>query len=94
MSLPCAAATIPDATAAAAPPLEPPVDRPRSHGLWAAPCARGSVVTVLAISGVFVRPIDTNPALRYRSTNHVSESACQSMSFNTCKPKWYGSPAS
>ena len=32
MSLPCATATIPAATAAADPPLEPPVDRSGAHG--------------------------------------------------------------
>src|SRR6266404_2131792 len=32
-SLACAAATMPDATAAAEPPLEPPVERLGSHGL-------------------------------------------------------------
>ena len=44
--------------------LDPPVERVRSHGLWAAPYATGSVVTVLAISGVFVRPSEMRPAAR------------------------------
>ena len=64
MSLPCAAATIPDATAAAEPPLEPPVDRSTSQGLCAAPYATGSVVTVLVSSGTLVRPRQTKPAAR------------------------------
>ena len=64
MSLPSAAATSPAATAAAAPPLDPPVDRSRSHGFRVGPYAIGSVVTVLAISGRFVRPSDTSPARR------------------------------
>src|SRR5215470_6550402 len=34
-SLPCAAGARPEATAAAAPPLEPPADRLRSHGVRA-----------------------------------------------------------
>ena len=34
-SLPCANGTSPAATAAAAPPLEPPADRSRSHGVRA-----------------------------------------------------------
>ncbi len=36
-SLPCAAATIPEATAAALPPDEPPGVRSWSHGLWVMP---------------------------------------------------------
>ena len=46
MSLPCATATMPAATAAADPPLEPPGERLRSHGLYVGPYASGSVVTV------------------------------------------------
>ncbi len=34
-SLPCAAGARPDATAAAAPPLDPPADLVRSHGVRA-----------------------------------------------------------
>ena len=37
MSLACATGTMPDATAAAAPPLEPPGECSRLHGLWVAP---------------------------------------------------------
>ena len=44
MSLPCATGTSPAATAAADPPLDPPVLRVRSHGLCVAPYASGSVV--------------------------------------------------
>src|SRR5208282_762752 len=43
-SLACATGTIPDATAAAEPPLEPPGERVRSQGLCVAPYATGSVV--------------------------------------------------
>lgn len=43
-SVPCAIGTIPAATAAPAPPLEPPALRPRSHGLRVAPYSTGSVV--------------------------------------------------
>ena len=37
MSLPSATAVMPDATPAAAPPLEPPAERSRSHGLRVGP---------------------------------------------------------
>src|SRR5204863_2755805 len=36
-SLACAAGTIPAATAAADPPLDPPGEREASHGLWVGP---------------------------------------------------------
>jgi hypothetical protein len=36
-SLPCAIGNMPPATAAAAPPLEPPGERSRSHGLRVIP---------------------------------------------------------
>src|SRR6476619_6341784 len=41
-SLACAAGTSPAATAAADPPLDPPGERSRSHGLWVGPKAMGS----------------------------------------------------
>ena len=42
-SLPCAKGTSPAATAAAAPPLDPPADRERSHGVRAGGRPSGSV---------------------------------------------------
>src|SRR5262245_42650820 len=42
-SVPCAAGASPAATAAAAPPLEPPGVRSRSHGLRQAPLSSDSV---------------------------------------------------
>ena len=36
-SFACAIGTMPDATAAAAPPLEPPAERDTSHGFFVAP---------------------------------------------------------
>ena len=54
--------TIPAATAAAAPPLDPPGVRSMSHGLCVAPHATGSVVGRLPSSGLFVRPAVTSPA--------------------------------
>ena len=72
MSLPCAIGTIPAATAAAEPPLDPPGERERSHGLCVAPYASGSVVTLVASSGVLVLPTNTSPAARKRAASHVS----------------------
>src|SRR4051812_9511496 len=62
-SLAWANGTIPDATAAAAPPLDPPGVRVVSHGLRV-PHARGSVVGTLPSSGLFMRPAITCPAAR------------------------------
>ena len=61
-SLACAAGTMPDATAAAEPPEEPPVEWPVFHGFHDAPKRRGSVVGKIPSSGVFVLPQMTNPA--------------------------------
>ena len=84
---------VPAATAAAEPPLDPPVLRVSSHGLWVAPYASGSVVMLVASSGVFVLPTNTNPAARKRAASHVSSGSIQPASFSTCMPAWYGSPA-
>ncbi len=65
-SLACANGTMPLATAAAAPPLDPPGERVVSHGLWVAPQAIGSVVGTLPSSGLLVRPAITSPASRKR----------------------------
>jgi len=61
-SLAWATATIRDATAAAEPPLEPPVDRVGFHGLGDGPNASGSVVALRPNSGVLVFPRQRNPA--------------------------------
>ena len=58
----CASGTMPDATAAPEPPLEPPGLRSTSHGLRVGPYADGSVVGSSPNSGAFVLPITTNPA--------------------------------
>ena len=71
-SLPCATGTIPAATAAAAPPLEPPGVRSVSHGLRVGPNRRGSVVGRIPISGIEVLPTITNPASRSRRTRNAS----------------------
>ena len=73
-SLACANGTMPLATAAAEPPLDPPGERLVSQGLWVAPQASGSVVGTLPSSGLLVRPAITKPASRKRLTNVVSAS--------------------
>jgi len=52
-SFPCANATVPDATAAALPPEDPPGVRPVSHGLRVTPFACGSVTGGMPSSGGF-----------------------------------------
>ena len=74
-SVACAIGTIPAATAAAAPPLEPPVLWARFHGLRVGPPYRtASVDGLIAISGVVVRPKITSPLRRWRATTSLSTS--------------------
>ena len=61
-SLACAAGTMPDATAAAEPPEDPPVEWPVFHGLRDGPKRCGSVVGRMPSSGVLVLPQMTKPA--------------------------------
>ena len=63
---------MPDATAAPAPPLDPPGVRDVSHGLRVGPHASGSVTGTLPSSGLLVRPAMTKPAARYRLTSVLS----------------------
>ena len=67
-SFPCAIGSIPPATAAAAPPDEPPGVREVSHGLRVGPVCRGSVVGRIPNSGMLVTPTITKPASRSRRT--------------------------
>src|SRR5208337_3394691 len=67
-SLPAAIGTIPAATAAAVPPLEPPGVRSKSQGLFVRPQRAGSVTAFNANSGRLVLPKMTSPASRYRRT--------------------------
>ena len=67
-SLACAAVTMPAATAAALPPLEPPEIRLVSHGVRVGPQASGSVVGTLPNSGELPRPTMMSPALINRFT--------------------------
>ena len=74
MSEPSASGTIPAASAAAAPPLEPPAERLGSRGLRVVPKTRLKVWEPAANSGTLVRPISTAPARRIRSTTRSSRS--------------------
>src|SRR5690349_11928760 len=71
-SLPSAIGEIPAATAAAAPPLEPPAFMPRFHGFRVWPKILLSVTPLQPNSGVFVLPITTAPACRVRVTVRAS----------------------
>ncbi|MNL32327.1 hypothetical protein D3C87_1541720 [compost metagenome] len=69
-SLPCAKGTMPAATAAAAPPLEPPVERVGSQGLRVGPPLRAaSVVGAMQNSGTVVRANGIRPAASNRSAS-------------------------
>lgn len=74
-SFPCATATMPDATAAAEPPLEPPAVRSSAHGLCVGPNSLGSVVGSKPNSGVFVLPSTMKPARLWRATSSLSAGA-------------------
>src|SRR5262245_57728399 len=65
-SLPSASGPIPVASAAAAPPLEPPDVRERSHGLRVGPNTSLKVLGPNANSGVLVLPMTMPPASRTR----------------------------
>ena len=63
-SEPCAIGRSPAATAAPAPPLEPPEVRSRSHGLRVGGCRSGSVTGIAPSSEVAVLPTITKPPRR------------------------------
>ena len=63
-SLAWATGTIPEATAAPEPPLEPPGECSVFQGLRVGPYASGSVVGRIPSSGAFVLPTKTKPAAR------------------------------
>src|SRR5262249_58353807 len=73
-SLPCAIGARPAATAAAAPPLEPPGVRAVSHGLRQSPFSSDSVIPIVPNSGVFVLPMIVKPAARILRTTDASAS--------------------
>src|ERR1700690_2504304 len=63
---------MPEATAAAEPPLEPPGLRDKSQGFRVGPRHVGSVTNSPANSGVLVRPRIERPAARQRAANGAS----------------------
>jgi len=67
-----ASGSMPAATAAAAPPLEPPGVRAVSHGLRTGPKRRGSETGRIPSSGMLVLPRITKPASRIRRTTWAS----------------------
>jgi len=73
-SVPTASGPIPDATAAAAPPDDPPGVSLGSHGLRVMPVSVLSVVPLMPNSGVFVLPNSTAPASRSRAVAGASMS--------------------
>ena len=76
-SEPIAAGTMPAATAAADPPLEPPGVWSGFHGLRVAPKVGFSLKGQRPTSGVIVLPTITAPAARRRRTTSLSASATQ-----------------
>ena len=71
-SLPWADGTMPDATAAADPPDEPPGESARFHGLRVGPNSLGSVTGVTPNSGDAVLASMINPEARYLRTSSES----------------------
>ena len=90
-SPPPASGTMPAATAAAEPPLEPPAVRPRSHGLLVGPKASGSVYGSRPNSGRLVLPTNTNPAARKRRTISLSRGCGTSRRIRV--PQLVGTPS-
>jgi hypothetical protein len=68
VSLPNAAGTHPEATAAAEPPLDPPATRSGSWGFRVTPETELSVEEPMANSSMFVLPSTTAPASSSRRT--------------------------
>ena len=90
-SLPWAIGTMPEATADAAPPEDPPGVREVSQGLRAGPKRRGSLTGRIPNSGMLVLPTITKPASRIRRA--TNESCAGTKSPNRSEPKVKGMPA-
>ena len=71
-SVACAMGRYPAATAAAAPPEEPPAECATLQGLRVGPNNCGSVVAAMPNSGVLVLAMITSPAALYRATSVLS----------------------
>src|SRR5580658_5854247 len=89
-SVPTAKGATPAARAALAPPLEPPGERSRFHGLRVVPKAGLSVTTLWANSGRFVLPMMIAPASRMRWTTVASTGGTASR--KAAEPLAIGSP--
>src|SRR5437588_8843771 len=84
-SLPVQIGIIPDATAAADPPDDPPGVRSGFHGLRVVPCRNDRVQFTDPNSGDVVRPTKTAPAARRRAVSVQSRSAMScSNTFDAC----------
>ena len=77
-SEPCANGPIPEETAAAAPPLDPPAVRPSRHGFCVLPCTRLVVSPFHPYSEVLLFPSITAPARYRRSTSGASSAGTSS----------------
>src|SRR5258707_8423600 len=75
MALPCAIAPMPAATAAPAPPDDPPQVMSGSHGFSVSPCSGLSVKPRNENSGVLVSPTIIAPAFLRLRTTGASEGA-------------------
>src|ERR671937_1367725 len=82
-SVPTDRGPMPSATAAALPPLEPPLVRWRSHGLRVTPNRGLSVTPFQPSSGVVVLPSSTAPCSRSRAT--LGASSDQSNYHDHCR---------
>src|SRR5262249_36924926 len=90
LSLPSAIGSMPLASDAAAPPLEPPALLVRSYGFRVGPYTLLTVCEPMPNSGTFVLPIGITPAARIRSTN--TESSVGIASLYTSEPRVNGNP--
>jgi hypothetical protein len=77
-SFACASGTIPAATAAAEPPLDPPVEWSVFHGFRHGPRKWDSQVGRIPSSGVLLLPTTTSPARFCRTTSSLSWSGTNS----------------
>src|SRR5262245_17397809 len=92
-SFACATGTIPRATAAAEPPLEPPVVRVGSYGLRDGGHGGGSADGRMPSSLVLVLPQITKPARRSASTRWLSPGERRPACLSGRVPAVYGVPA-
>src|SRR2546426_1946257 len=92
MSDPCAIGTMPAATAAMPPPVEPPAEYPRFHGVDVLPRSALSVVPDIEYSGAADRPRMLTPDALNSSHRYVS--CCETMPRHRRLPNSIVRPAS